>query len=264
MTDESLTRPMFSVSTASDAPHGSLDLWIDFVEEIDARRLTLWSASLQRTFSLLTLAGGTGGAVIHPAQAATRIVDHASVVVDGRTLARWSFEPTRFDPAALRILRNLIQHNTFCIGEGDAVIGSPVAEVIFDSKDFAHLSIDTLPFPAQWPQLPYVIEDYEPETTDFDIEIEFRGPPGKQVMAQYRTLVSTWLTTVERGGFLGHPLQSWKFGFDTSEEPFSEAPGSLFIRLRDFYSHYEALDSLFNVLVRAHELHPIAVVHLGE
>lgn len=255
---------IFKVSIDTEARAGDMDLWIDFVELMDERRLTLWTVMLQKTFVMLTMVGGTGGSVVHPASTRTRLTDHQTIALDGRTIAKWTFSPVDFDPNALRILCNLIEHSMYHIAKGDEPIGSVMAEVVFDSKSWARQKFERLVFPKAWPNLPYAVEDFDPETGDFDIELELTGAPTKETFQMLRTVITPWLTTLERGGFMGHPLQTWKFGRDTSEEPFQTTRNSLIIRLRDFYSDYAALDSLYNVLIRACDIHPIRTVWVGE
>lgn len=263
MTDD-LTHRMFKITVEEEGPLGTMEVVLDFPQAMDDRRLTLWNVMMQRTFVLLTWAGGTGGDVVSPLDTRINLLDFYSEEVQGTTIATWIFEKMHIDRAALRIICNLIDHATYNIGVGDELIGSPVAEVVFVTRDHAKLDLDKLPFPKCWASLPFEIVDYEPETGDFDIEIEFKKPPTPAILDQFQTMVTPWLTTLEKGGFLGHPLQSWKFGLDTSEEPFQQTAASLIIRIRDFYSDYAALDCLYNVLVRAHQIHPIATVTLGE
>jgi hypothetical protein len=261
---ENSTSRMFKIVVEEDAQPGTMELLLDFVETMDERRLTLWTVMLQRTFVMLTLVGGTGGDAIKPSATRIKLADYQAMELEGRTVARWTFDHISFDTAALRILCNLIDHATYNISLGDEPIGSPIAEVLFASESYAKLDFDKLLFPKVWRSLPFEIVDFEPETGDFDIEIEFKDPPTPDIFDQYQTMIAPWLTTLEKGGFLGHPLQSWKYGLDTSEEPFRRTAASLIIRIRDFYSDYAALDCLYNVLARASEIHPIATVTLGE
>lgn len=263
MSDD-LTRRMFKIVVEEDALPGTMELVLDFVETMDERRLTLWTVMLQRTFVMLTMVGGTGGNVIKPSDTRIILSDYQTLELEGRTIVRWTFDRINFDTAALRILCNLIDHATYNISVADELIGSPVAEILFSSQNYAKLNFDKLDFPKLWRSLPFEIVDLEPETGDFDIEIEFKDTPNSDTLDQYQTMITPWLTTLEKGGFLGHPLQSWKYGLDSSEEPFQRTAASLIVRIRDFYSDYAALNCLYNVLARAHEIHPIATVTLGE
>ncbi len=263
MSDE-LSQRMFPVKCTGDAPQGSLVVTVGFLEAMDEHRLARWNNLLQRTFGLLSWVGGVGSNTIAPHQTHLRLKEAASYLQDGRTVAQWIFDQAVFDPSALRILCNVIEHGSYRIGNGSELIGSPITEVLFESPNLHNITFDRLAFPKAWRNLPFDVTDYEPDSYDFNIEIWFDGQPSKPDLELVLSFVSTWQTTLDEGGFLGHPLETWRDSRDISDEGIRVTNQSIVIELRRFYADYAALDCLYNVLTRASQLHRIAEVVIGE
>jgi hypothetical protein len=268
MSDTLQTWP-FSVALVDEQlGAGLMSAVLGFNQILTPQELQAWNLHLKMTFGLLAMAGGCGGSVVSPMETSATLLDQPEVISEpnGSPWYAWNFHSVKIDPNALRILANLVEHANFNLVDSKGDLVPEVQDLLIDSPQFSRLNWNKLGLPDAWPAMPFEINDYNPASEDFDIEIEFSQEVSDAVHDKLELMIQPWLRTLERGGFhFAHPRKPLVWGLDTSQQPLRRTPLSMFVQIRGLYADYRAVFSLFNILARAHQwVHPIAAVHVGE
>lgn len=247
---------------------GLMSAVLSFNQTLLPQELLAWNVYLTKTFGLLAMAGGCGGAVVGPMETTATLLEQPEVisVPNEHPLYAWNFHSVKIDPNALLVLANLIEHANFNLVDKGGELVSDVKALLIDSPQFSRLNWDKLDLPDPWPVMPFQLNDYSPASEDFDIEIEFTQEVSDAVHDKLEMMIKPWLRTLERGGFhFAHPRKPLVWGLDTSQQPLRRTPLSMIVQIRGLYADYRVVFSLFNILARAHQwVHPIAAVHVGE
>jgi hypothetical protein len=234
-----LTRP-FSVQFLTTGQVNRLELSIEFQQPLDETARE-GITEVMTTFGKLAATGALAGRSHNPGLSSMMLAG-SDFSAQGTS---WVFEDVRIDPTSIFVLLNMIHYvHLEDVSVRVVRLAWPEAERLSDPM--------TIQFPAQWPDLSYVLDDEDP-TEDVDVTIELRKPEPPEVTEAIVDAMSVWLLASHRGAYADDSFDPSKSAIFLGPDVMDVSPDRIVWFIEVMRCSGSALDGLLNLLERVHQ-----------